>query len=243
LIEARGSPSPSSSLPVLAGDSGSAESVAGPTGTVLGWSKGGGGSWNLVLAGGQLYSADPQRGRIAVNDSKKVHTPASGPKHLEMGVLCFAALSALSDGPEGLDGPGGPDGTHGATDPERFAAARHFRAYFLRCVTNAALDATRHHETITGDAATYERVISLLESREPDPSATLEQNERREAVRAALAQLTPVQRAVIVQRYYLGRSVQEMAAQENIPEGTVKSRINRGRRELARRLRAMGVTA
>ena len=29
----------------------------------------------------------------------------------------------------------------------------------------------------------------------------------------------------------------------DIPEGTVKSRINRGRRELARRLRAMGVTA
>lgn len=33
-----------------------------------------------------------RKGRIAVNDSKKVHTPASGVAHLERGVLAFASL-------------------------------------------------------------------------------------------------------------------------------------------------------
>lgn len=43
-----------------------------------------------------------RRGRIAVNDSKKVHTPAAGPKHLEFGVLCFAHLAKQS--PDNLGG-------------------------------------------------------------------------------------------------------------------------------------------
>src|SRR5690606_5725600 len=33
-----------------------------------------------------------RKGRIAVNDSKKVHTPSAGLTHLERGVLAFAAL-------------------------------------------------------------------------------------------------------------------------------------------------------
>lgn len=33
-----------------------------------------------------------RKGRIAINDSKKVHTPSSGVTHLERGVLAFAAL-------------------------------------------------------------------------------------------------------------------------------------------------------
>lgn len=32
-------------------------------------------------------------GRIVINDSKKVHTPASGVRHLERGVLAFAAMA------------------------------------------------------------------------------------------------------------------------------------------------------
>lgn len=36
-----------------------------------------------------------RKGRIAVNDSKKLHTPASGLKHLELGVLSFASLADM----------------------------------------------------------------------------------------------------------------------------------------------------
>jgi len=37
-----------------------------------------------------------RRGRIAVNDSKRLHTPAVGLKHLELGVLAFAALAGAN---------------------------------------------------------------------------------------------------------------------------------------------------
>ena len=36
-----------------------------------------------------------RKGRIVVADSKKVHTQASGVKHLELGTLCFAACAGL----------------------------------------------------------------------------------------------------------------------------------------------------
>jgi len=42
-----------------------------------------------------------RNGRIAVNDSKKLTTPASGVKHLELGCLAFAALAGHQ--PETLD--------------------------------------------------------------------------------------------------------------------------------------------
>ena len=51
-------------------------------------------------------------------------------------------------------------------------------------------------------------------------------------VRAALAQLQPVHRRVLVEIYYLGRSVAEVAELLNIPEGTVKSRTYYGLRKL-----------
>jgi len=57
-------------------------------------------------------------------------------------------------------------------------------------------------------------------------------------VRAALAKLTPEHRQVIVEVYYLGRSVTEIAQMLNIPEGTVKSRTYYGLRQLRRLLLA-----
>jgi RNA polymerase sigma-70 factor, ECF subfamily len=57
-------------------------------------------------------------------------------------------------------------------------------------------------------------------------------------VRAALAQLTPEHRQVIVEVYYLGRSVAEVAELLDIPEGTVKSRTYYGLRHLKRLLSA-----
>jgi RNA polymerase sigma-70 factor (ECF subfamily) len=57
-------------------------------------------------------------------------------------------------------------------------------------------------------------------------------------VRAALAQLTPEHRQVIVEVYYLGRSVGEVAEMLDIPEGTVKSRTYYGLRQLKRLLSA-----
>ena len=57
-------------------------------------------------------------------------------------------------------------------------------------------------------------------------------------VRVALAQLRPEHRHVIVEVFYLGRSVTEIAQLLSIPEGTVTSRAYDGLRQLRRLLSA-----
>lgn len=59
----------------------------------------------------------------------------------------------------------------------------------------------------------------------------------------ALAQLTAEHRAVVVGAYYGGRSVAELAREQQIPEGTVKSRMHYGLRALRLALQERGVTS
>ncbi|WP_433229419.1 SigE family RNA polymerase sigma factor [Micromonospora sp. CA-248260] len=59
----------------------------------------------------------------------------------------------------------------------------------------------------------------------------------RVAVDVALAQLPPKQRRAVVLHYLADMSVSEIAAQERVAEGTVKSWLHRGRAALATQLR------
>jgi RNA polymerase sigma-70 factor (ECF subfamily) len=59
----------------------------------------------------------------------------------------------------------------------------------------------------------------------------------------ALTGLSPEHRAVIAAAYYEGRSVADIAARLQIPEGTVKSRLHYGLRMLRLALQEKGVTA
>ncbi|MFI6871253.1 sigma-70 family RNA polymerase sigma factor [Nocardia sp. NPDC050406] len=58
----------------------------------------------------------------------------------------------------------------------------------------------------------------------------------------ALARLSGDHRAVIVRAYYRGLSTHQIAAELDIPEGTVKSRMHYGMRALRLALQEMGVT-
>lgn len=58
----------------------------------------------------------------------------------------------------------------------------------------------------------------------------------------ALAALSEEHRAVIVRAYFGGRSTAELAADLQIPEGTVKSRLHYGLRALRLMLQEKGVT-
>ena len=58
----------------------------------------------------------------------------------------------------------------------------------------------------------------------------------------ALTQLTPEHRTVIVRAYYMGQSVAEVAAELDLPPGTVKSRMHYGLRALRLALQERGVT-
>ena len=69
----------------------------------------------------------------------------------------------------------------------------------------------------------------------------MERSERAAMVHKAIGFLSPDLKECVVLRDIEEMSYQEIADQLKIPEGTVKSRINRGRIELAKRLREMNV--
>ncbi|MBI3932578.1 MAG: sigma-70 family RNA polymerase sigma factor [Acidobacteria bacterium] len=69
-----------------------------------------------------------------------------------------------------------------------------------------------------------------------NPHRALEDRDRQSFVRKGLDQLPEKLREAVVLRDLAGLSYQEMAERLALPEGTVKSRINRGREELARLL-------
>src|SRR5207244_6186562 len=76
-------------------------------------------------------------------------------------------------------------------------------------------------------------------SAEADPSAGLEQRDRVELLRQAMSALPETLRTAVLMRDIQELSYQEIADRLRLPEGTVKSRINRGRTELARQIRKL----
>jgi len=72
--------------------------------------------------------------------------------------------------------------------------------------------------------------------RAPGPEAQAQANDLKQRIEAALAELSPEERAVLVLRELDGRSYAEIAESLDVPLGTVKSRLVRARALLARRL-------
>ena len=69
--------------------------------------------------------------------------------------------------------------------------------------------------------------------------AALEQRDRLTLLRDALAALPDPLRKAVLMRDIHELSYQEIADRLGLPQGTVKSRINRGRAELARQIRRL----
>jgi RNA polymerase sigma-70 factor, ECF subfamily len=70
----------------------------------------------------------------------------------------------------------------------------------------------------------------------PSPADHLASQETQKLVRRALARLSPDLREAVILRDLQDMDYKEIAQVLRVPEGTVKSRINRGRMELARLL-------
>jgi RNA polymerase sigma-70 factor (ECF subfamily) len=68
------------------------------------------------------------------------------------------------------------------------------------------------------------------------PDAQVQSRETRETVHRALQKLSPELREAVILRDLQDMDYREIATALKVPEGTVKSRINRGRAELARLL-------
>ena len=66
----------------------------------------------------------------------------------------------------------------------------------------------------------------------PDPAASLIAKSDAEAVRKAIARLSPLLRETVVLRYFSNLSVAEIAEALVVPEGTVKFRLSEARRKI-----------
>ena len=75
-----------------------------------------------------------------------------------------------------------------------------------------------------------------IPDRGPSPDSRVQSHEAKETVHQALQKLSPELREAVILRDLQDLDYREIAAVLKVPEGTVKSRINRGRAELARLL-------
>ncbi len=123
----------------------------------------------------------------------------------------------------------------------QFDVNRPFGPWLYRIVVNLALRADargQRQAPFDGPAAgTGLTLADVLADSGPGPEALAEQVERRAAVWAALGRLNPAQRAAVVERYYLGLSEAEMAANQDSAPGTVKWRLHAARERLREWLR------
>ncbi|MCW2767702.1 MAG: sigE [Nocardioides sp.] len=97
-------------------------------------------------------------------------------------------------------------------------------AYVSRILVNAHRDSHRRHWWDEKPTA------QLPDTEEPDESVGVD---GADAIQRALAQLTPVQREVVVLRFYLQLSERETADTLRIPPGTVKSRLSSALHQLS----------
>ena len=97
----------------------------------------------------------------------------------------------------------------------------------------------RMTETLDGASSEHEDAMPLsdkIPDKAAPPDARVQSREAGEKVHQALQKLSPELREAVILRDLQDMDYREIAAVLKVPEGTVKSRINRGRAELARLL-------
>lgn len=118
-----------------------------------------------------------------------------------------------------------------------------FGVWLARLTRNLLIDHYRRSK-MERATASIEEQLPVLEERaaiEGRTEAALAGREASEALQKALARLSPELRETVILRDIEGMEYREIAQVLGVPEGTVKSRLNRGRSELARILRQMKV--
>jgi RNA polymerase sigma-70 factor, ECF subfamily len=121
-----------------------------------------------------------------------------------------------------------------------FQAGTNFKAWFLRILTNAFYSRCRKsggaRRTVSLDEATEAQLYTLAGAGDMgqglDPAKAFTDRLDAEAIRAAIETLGPEYRVVTAMYLVDDLSYQEIASILDIPVGTVRSRLHRGRRLL-----------
>ena len=103
-----------------------------------------------------------------------------------------------------------------------FRPGRPFKPWVVRILVNKIVSLRRTRALPTVPLENQDRPDDL-----PQPAEAVEAQLDRQAIRQALAGLTPDHREVIVLRYFADLTVPELAETIGVPLGTVKSRLHR----------------
>jgi RNA polymerase sigma-70 factor (ECF subfamily) len=123
---------------------------------------------------------------------------------------------------------------------DTFDRRANFQTWLISVSRNLCID---HYRSVRKERETIDRQVNADTlspvSVEIAPDVALEQRDLALLLRRALERLPESLRTAVVMRDIQELSYQEIADRLALPEGTVKSRINRGRRELARQIRRL----
>ena len=119
-----------------------------------------------------------------------------------------------------------------------------FQTWLYRLVVNACLDERRRRSRFVSlqfyragdDAEQRDDEIGEIGMADGDQENRQLQLELSDVVKAAVRELKPKLRIAILLKYFEGLSYEEMACVLGCSTGTIASRLNRGHKELARRL-------
>jgi RNA polymerase sigma-70 factor (ECF subfamily) len=105
--------------------------------------------------------------------------------------------------------------------------------HFRKSKQDRATDSLEEPTTADSDALS---ISDQIQDQGPSPDQRLLTRETQEMVQKGLQKLSPELREAVILRDLQDMDYREIALALKVPEGTVKSRINRGRTELARLL-------
>jgi len=121
-----------------------------------------------------------------------------------------------------------------------FDRRANFQTWLISVSRNLCID---HYRSVRKERQTISRDVDATDlpviSHDQNPIEALEQRDRVALLRQALAALPATLRTAVLMRDLQELSYQAIADALSLPEGTVKSRINRGRTELARQIKKL----
>ena len=121
-----------------------------------------------------------------------------------------------------------------------FDRRANFQTWLISVSRNLCID---HYRSVRKERETINRDVDPGElspaATTASPYAQIELRDRVVTLRQALDKLAPTLRTAVMMRDIQELSYQEIADRLSLPEGTVKSRINRGRTELARQIQIL----
>ena len=121
-----------------------------------------------------------------------------------------------------------------------FDRRANFQTWIVSISRNLCID---HYRSVRKERQTIAREVDTNDlqpaSTDRTPYAAAEHQDLRAMLRQALQTLPETLRTAVVLRDLQELSYQEIADRLELPEGTVKSRINRGRLELGRQLKRL----